>query len=79
MVGGFVIGAIWPAGGWRWALILGLSIVVGDPIGVQLGINPPWPETGLNLGGLIALVPAFIGTYAGVGVRALVRSAAKTL
>ena len=79
IVGGFLIGAIWPVGAWRWAMILGLAILVGDPIGVQLGVKPPWPGTGFNVGSVIALVPAFIGTYAGVGVRALLRSTAKTL
>ena len=79
LVSGFVLGAIWPSGAWRWALILGLSIFVGDPIGVQLGAAPPWPETGINFGSLVALVPAFIGTYAGVGVRRLISSAIGSL
>ena len=79
VTGGFVLGIGWPAGAWRWALILGLSIVVGDPMGVQLGIKPPWPETGFNPGSFIALVPAFIGTYAGVLVRRLMGTAGRQL
>jgi len=75
VVGGFLLGAIWPAAAWRWAVILGLSIFVGDPIGVKLGAQPPWPEQDINPGSLIALVPAFIGTYAGVGVRMLLGAA----
>lgn len=75
IAGGFIIGAIWPGGAWRWALILGLSIFVGDPLGVRLGAKPPWPEQGINFGSLVALVPAFIGTFAGVGVRKLMGSA----
>ncbi|MGH7594445.1 MAG: hypothetical protein ACRELE_11440 [Gemmatimonadales bacterium] len=73
-VGGLVVGALWPAAAWRWTIILGLSIFVGDPLGVRLGATPPWPEQGINFGSLIALVPAFIGTYAGVGARALIGS-----
>ncbi len=79
IVGGFIVGAAAPKAAWRWALILGLSIFIGDPIGVRLGINPPWPETGINYGSLVALIPAFIGTYVGVGVRALFGSAAKNV
>ena len=75
VVGGILLGTIWPAGAWRWAVILGLSIFVGDPIGVKLGAQPPWPEQGINPGSLVALVPAFIGTYAGAGVRMLLDAA----
>ncbi len=76
LVGGFMVGVIWPAAAWRWALILGLSIVIGDPLGVRLGVRPPWPETGWNAGALVALIPAFIGTYVGVGVRSLIGAGA---
>ncbi len=76
VVGGFLLGTISPDRAWRWAVILGLSIVIGDPIGVQLGVNPPWPERGFNPGSFIALIPAFLGTYAGVAVRAALRKAA---
>lgn len=71
VVGGFLLGARWPVGAWRWALVLGLSIFVGDPVGVRLGATPPWPERGINFGSLVAVVPAFIGTYVGAGLRRL--------
>lgn len=79
VVGGLVVGALWPASAWRWGLILGLSIFIGDPVGVRLGVTPPWPEQGINIGSLVALVPAFIGTYVGVGVRRLVSGATASL
>jgi hypothetical protein len=72
VVGGFLIGAGWPAGAWRWALMLGLSILVGEWMAPRLGwiardVAPP------NWGALVALIPAFLGTYMGVGVRSLAR------
>ena len=79
IVGGFMLGAIWPSGAWRWALVLGFSIVIGDPIGVALGANPPWPERGFNPGGVVALIPAFLGTYAGVWVRRALGVAARSV
>ena len=71
LVGGFLIGAIWPAGAWRWALILGVSILVGDNAAPRLGMSAG-PVEPMNWGTVIAMVPAFIGTYLGVGVRALI-------
>ena len=70
LAGGFVVGAIWPGGAWRWALVLGLSIVVGDNAAPRLGLVA-LPAQPMNWGTLVALVPAFIGTYVGAGVRAL--------
>jgi hypothetical protein len=74
LVGGFVMGAIWPGGAWRWALVLGLSIFVGDNAAPRLGLVG-LPVKPLNWGTLIAVAPAFIGTYVGVGVRALLSAA----
>ena len=79
IVGGVLVGGLWPNHAWRWGLVLGLSIFIGDPIGVQMGITPPWPEQGINWGSLVALVPAFVGTYVGVGVRALAGAAMKSV
>lgn len=75
VVGGLLLGALWPVGAWRWALVLGLSIFVGDPLGVRLGVTPPWPEQGVNFGSLVAVVPAFIGIYVGAGLRRLMSGA----
>ena len=64
LVGGFVVGAIWPGGAWRWALALGLSIFVGDNTAPRLGLVA-LPVQPMNWGTLIAIVPAFIGTLSG--------------
>ena len=72
LLGGFVVGAIWPGGAWRWALVLGLSIFVGDNAAPRLGLVA-LPVHPMNWGTLIAIVPAFIGTYVGVGVRSAAR------
>jgi hypothetical protein len=70
LVGGFTTGVIWPGGAWRWALILGLSILVGDTAAPRLGLVA-LPVQPVNWGALVAMIPAFVGTYAGVGVRSL--------
>jgi hypothetical protein len=68
LIGGGLVGLLAPHRAWRWALVLGLSIVVGDYAAPQLHLIARAPEP-INWGSLIALIPAFIGTYAGVGVR----------
>lgn len=78
VVGGFLIGAIWPAGAWRWALVLGLSIFVGDNAAPRLGLVA-LPVQPMNWGTLIAIVPAFIGTFVGVGVRSLLAASTASL
>jgi hypothetical protein len=78
LVGGFALGAIWPGGAWRWALILGLSIVVGDNAAPRLGLVA-LPIQPMNWGTLIAMIPAFIGTYVGVGVRSLLAASTASL
>jgi hypothetical protein len=75
VVGGFLLGLAWPGGAWRWALVLGLSILVGDTLALQLHLVARDPEP-VNWTALVALIPAFIGTYAGVGVRRLLGVAA---
>ena len=78
LVGGFVTGAIWPGGAWRWALILGLSIFIGDNAAPRLGVVGQ-PVLPMNWGTLIAIIPAFIGTYVGVGVRSLLGASTASL
>ena len=68
LVGGGLLGMIVPHRAWRWALILGLSIMVGDYAAPQLHLIARQPAP-VNWGALVALIPAFIGTYVGVGVR----------
>ena len=68
LVGGGILGLLVPHRAWRWALVLGLSIVVGDYAAPHLHLIAREPEP-VNWGGLLALIPAFVGTYVGVGVR----------
>jgi hypothetical protein len=70
IVGGFLLGAIWPRGAWRTALILGLSIIVGSYFAPRLNMVATAPLP-VNWGMLLALIPAFIGTYVGVAARAM--------
>ncbi len=78
VVGGLILGALAPRHAWRWALILGLSIFVGDYLGERLGVGTLYPTPVWNFGALVALVPATIGTYAGVGIRSVMGSGATT-
>lgn len=78
VVGGFLLGMIWPAKAWRWALVLGLAIILGDSLAPRLGLIARDVEP-INWGALIALIPAFMGTYAGVGVQAMMRAATAKL
>lgn len=61
----FLLGLLHPRRAWLWALIIGLSIpltyLLAGPLGIVTAEPPSPPYTGL-----IVLVPAFIGTYAGV-------------
>jgi hypothetical protein len=70
VVSSFVLGAGWPQGAWRWALILGLMIPVGDYVLPRLGLLAI-PQA-FNAGAFLALVPAAIGTGAGVLLRRFV-------
>lgn len=70
VVSGCLLGTIWPSGAWRWAIVLGLSIVIGDYAAPHWHLVAREPEP-VNWGAMVALIPAFIGTYAGVGVRKL--------
>ena len=63
---GAVLGFVRPYRAWRWAIILGLCIPLGFLIFSGLGYKPAeLPQPGVYAS-LIALIPAFIGTYAGV-------------
>ena len=63
---GAVLGFAQPRLAWRWAIILGLCIPLGYLIFSALGYKPAeLPQPGVYES-LIALIPAFIGTYGGV-------------
>ena len=65
IVFGAVLGFARPYRAWRWAIILGLCIPLGYLIFSALGYKPAeLPQPGVYAS-LIALIPAFIGTYGG--------------
>jgi len=75
LVGSGLAGLAQPAHAWRWAVIVALGIpavyLIGDAIGAT-PVSPPGPNL---FGTLMALIPGFIGAYAG----ALARRAAGAL
>ena len=78
LVGGFAIGCTWPSTAWCWALVLGVSIAVWDYLAPRLGLVGVTPAP-FNAGALLALIPAFIGVYVGVGIRTIVRRTASNV
>jgi len=64
-----ILGFIWPARAWLWAVIVGLGIPAAYFIWPALGFTPkslPEPNVAASL---LALIPAFVGAYGGVFVR----------
>ncbi len=63
---GAVLGFAQPRRAWRWAIILGLCIPLSFLFFSALGYkSADLPQPGVYAS-LIALIPAFIGTYGGV-------------
>ena len=65
---GFMLGAAYPDGAWRRALMLGLSVPFAQLISTATGVALPYPVPPF-VEAFLALVPAFIGTYVGVALR----------
>ena len=65
------LGSAVPRHAWRWGL-LGLMV----PLAHSLArLFPAWPEAGFNRFWLaLALVPAFVGAYAGAAFRTMARN-----
>ena len=63
-----LVGAAFPDGAWRRALMLGLSVPFAHWVSLKTGQSLPYamPDTATAF---LAVVPAFIGTYLGVGLR----------
>lgn len=76
LVGTFVVALLRPASAWRWALAAGLCIFAAYQFGPGLGFHPRYPALPGNYATLLALVPAFIGAYAGVLMRYIARRVA---
>ncbi len=63
---GAVFGFLRSRSAWRWAIILGVSLFVTELIFPLFGLHPIDPPQPNVFATLIGLIPAFIGTYAGV-------------
>ena len=63
-----LVGAAFPEGAWRRALALGLSVPFAHWVSHQTGQPLPYPLPDLATA-FLAVVPAFVGTYLGVGLR----------
>ena len=68
----FALGFIQPKRAWLWALIVGFSIPVGFLWHMLMGATYVEPPTN-GFFTLIALVPAFIGAFAGAIFRSVIR------
>ena len=66
LVAAGLLGLLRPGKAWLWALILGVSLFVGDSLFPALRLQPISPPEPGPYATLIALIPAFIGAYAGV-------------
>ncbi len=64
---GFFAGFAQTKRAWRWALLLGIWVPIFGFIAMVVGLTPYRPQQ--QIGALIALIPAFIGTYVGVVVK----------
>lgn len=63
-----LLGAAYPDGAWRRALVLGLSVPLAHGISHYTGRPLPYELPDLTIA-FLALVPAFAGTLVGVGAR----------
>lgn len=68
---GVLMGAAYPDGAWRRALMLGLSVPLAHVISHYTGRALPYPVPRFA-DTFLALIPAFIGTYIGVALRRVV-------
>lgn len=65
---GCMMGVAYPDGAWRRALMLGLSVPLAHLISAATGVVLPYPVPRFAEA-FLALIPAFVGTYLGVGLR----------
>jgi hypothetical protein len=79
LVGGVALGLTDSRGRWIAAIVLGLSIVLSHAIANLLQIGTEFARSAPNFGMLIALIPALLGTGAGVVLRSMVHRATEQL
>jgi hypothetical protein len=65
----FIIGAFRPRGAWRWALAVGLGVPVCHVCGKWFGLVSQYPVKPNDYASIIAVIPAFIGSYFGALLR----------
>jgi hypothetical protein len=66
-----LLGAAFPDGAWRRGLLLGLSVPLAHVIAQLTGTVLPYPVPHLS-DTFLALIPALVGSYVGVGLRRLI-------
>ena len=72
VLGGGVIGLMWPRWSWAGGIVAGLCIVAGHLIYRAMGGRPPFAIEPSIWGALIAVVPATVGALMGAGLRVMV-------
>jgi hypothetical protein len=63
-----LVGAAFPDGAWRRALMLGFSVPLAQWVSQKTGQALPYPMPDLGTA-FLAIVPAMVGTWVGVGLR----------
>jgi hypothetical protein len=74
----FLLGLIEPRKAWLWAIIVALCVPGVYLVAHALGYQPVSPPSPGWYGSLIALIPAFIGAYAGALGRVAIKSILST-
>ena len=75
LVFSFGVGFVYPVRAWRWGVLMGVCIPLAITIGYALGFKPVYPAHPLSA--FIAVIPALIGAYCGVGLRRGIEAAWK--
>ena len=70
----FILGLIQPRKAWLWAIIVALSLPAVYLFARSLGYQPFSPPSPGWYASLLALIPAFIGAYAGALGRVILSS-----
>ena len=70
----FLVGFLLPKRAWLWALIVGLCLPLGYLVTRAVGILPQVPVEPGWYASAIAVIPAFIGAYAGALGRLVINS-----
>jgi hypothetical protein len=74
----FLLGMILPRRAWLWAILVALCLPGVYLFAHRLGYQPVSPPSPGWYASLIALIPAFIGVYAGALARLAINRAAPT-